>query len=97
MVDISKHLKFWEDKDKWYLYRGMQYGYTILGHNERGELGSMIIEDDDVAEAVVNRMLEEGVKVLSEEEYLKMLPQIEIPPGCDLKTFLETLDMDANE
>lgn len=94
-MNMDKYAEYWTDTDKWYLEWVDDMGYLIIGHNEHGQMLSVVIEDDEVYELVCKKMIEAGVKILTPEESAKLYtPQL--PDDFDIDAVLQALE-DSNK
>ncbi len=81
-MDISEFSYLWskETRGQWGLNQdGFSSGYSIIDLRDSDELRVLEIEDDIIYEAVIEKMLNEGVKILTSDEMSKLgrndLPQ----------------------
>ncbi len=89
-MNLDKHAEFWQDKDKWFLEPVGENGYLIVGHNARGQVISGGIEDDEIHEAVIQKMIEVGVKILTPDEVKDLYPSL--PDDFDFDAALKLLN-----
>lgn len=82
-MNIQKFSDLWEEKYKWFLQPiGEGTDYCIVGHNDRGEVVQVEIEDDDKYKAVIQKMIEEGVKILNPDEVAEFYKDaVSLPEG----------------
>lgn len=73
-MDITKYSYLWEsEKDEWVLVDS-EYGYSIVNKKNRGML---LISNDELEEAVINKMKEAGNK-----EYSSILEAFGVNESC---------------
>lgn len=66
-MDIEKYSYLWA-KDSGWVLRPRGDSYLILHYGEEGQMSAPFIENDDLYETVINKMISEGVKILTESE-----------------------------
>lgn len=74
MKNIDSYSYTWEQPENYVLVKGTRT-HIIMNIKEDAVL---LIEDDDLAETVQNKMIEHGCRVMSMDDYLAMLK--ETPP-----------------
>lgn len=82
-MDLSKHRKLWEENERYFLLPGEVNHHLIVSREEDGRMYSLIIEDDDVYEALIQKMIAEGIKILTPEDVKRLFNQPDMFEGLD--------------
>ncbi len=93
-MSIEKYDYLWKDgKDsRWMLVPIKNTErHTIYGYNDRGELVSLLIEDEEIHTAIVRKMIAVGVKVVDQSELSDILRPTWANDNRDLASDLDTI------
>ncbi len=75
-MDLEKYSYLWAKDNGWVL-RPSGDSYLIHRYGEEGQLTAKVIEEDDLRQAIINKMISEGVKILTESEADELFKKME--------------------
>lgn len=76
-MDLEKYSYLWAKDSGWVLRPGRDSNLLILHYGEDGRMAATVIDEGDLREAVINKMISEGVKILTESEADELFKKLE--------------------
>jgi hypothetical protein len=75
-MDIEKYSYLWA-KDSGWVLRTHGDSYRIFHYGEDGRMSTILIEDNELYEAIIKKMIKEGAKILTESEADELFKKME--------------------